>query len=245
MTPDTRLIESAFPLKQVSRASVHEKSVRHGHLSTLHVWPARRPLAASRAAVLATLLRAPDGEEARRRRLLARLAAILRWGGEDPAEIERFRVEVREAFGGRALRVLDPFEGDGAIPLEAMRLGCDVAAADLNPVAWFLLRCTLTTRRRWPGRAGRKGKDYRPPTAGRSCCPAWGKEELDALHAEIPFGLPNEPICPDRPSPNFAGGVWPPRLRLRHVALALHPAVPAGGRARCSTPMSAEAPWRP
>ena len=81
MTPDTRLIESAFPLKQVSRASVHEKSVRHGHLSTLHVWPARRPLAARRAAVLATLLRAPDGEEARRR-LLGRLAAILRWGGE-------------------------------------------------------------------------------------------------------------------------------------------------------------------
>ena len=52
-------------------------------------------------------------------------------------------MEVREAFGGRAPRVLDPFEGGGAIPLEAMRLGCDVAAADLNTVAWFLLRCTL------------------------------------------------------------------------------------------------------
>ena len=142
MTPDTRLIETAFPLKQVSRASVHEKSVRHGHLSTLHIWPARRPLAASRAAVLAALLPAPDGDDARRR-LLERMAAVLSWGEEDPAEIERFRAEVRAAFGGRAPRVLDPFAGGGAIPLEAMRLGCEAEAADLNPVAWFLLRCTL------------------------------------------------------------------------------------------------------
>ena len=142
MTPDTRLIETAFPLKQVSRASVHEKSVRHGHLSTLHVWPARRPLAASRAAVLAALLPAPDGEVARRR-VLERMAAVLSWGEEDPAEIERFRAAVRAAFGGRAPRVLDPFAGGGAIPLEAMRLGCEAEAADLNPVAWFLLRCTL------------------------------------------------------------------------------------------------------
>ena len=142
MTSDTRLIEIAFPLKQVSRASVHEKSVRHGHLSTLHIWPARRPLAASRAAVLAALLPAPDGDDARRR-LLERMAAVLSWGEEDPAEIERFRAEVRAAFGGRAPRVLDPFAGGGAIPLEAMRLGCEAEAADLNPVAWFLLRCTL------------------------------------------------------------------------------------------------------
>ena len=116
--------------------------MRHGHLSTLHVWPARRPLAASRAAVLAALLPAPGSDDARRR-LLERMAAVLSWGEEDPAEIERFRAELRAAFGGRAPRVLDPFAGGGAIPLEAMRLGCEAAAADLNPVAWFLLRCTL------------------------------------------------------------------------------------------------------
>ena len=71
------------------------------------------------------------------------MAAVLSWGEEDPAEIERFRAELRAAFGGRAPQVLDPFAGGGAIPLEAMRLGCEAAAADLNPVAWFLLRCTL------------------------------------------------------------------------------------------------------
>src|SRR5213083_2139429 len=69
---DERLIEVAFPLKQASLDSVHEKNVRHGHISTLHIWPARRPLAACRSALIATLLPDPgDAEE--RRRILERL----------------------------------------------------------------------------------------------------------------------------------------------------------------------------
>ena len=162
---DQRLIEAAFPLKQASLDSVHEKNVRHGHVSTLHIWPARRPLAASRATLLATLLRDPGTAESRRK-LLRRMAGtvedvagrggeeaketrggVLHWGRESTAEgageLDGFRAEIRETFGGRAPRVLDPFAGGGAIPLEAMRLGCEAVAADLNPVAWFLLRCTL------------------------------------------------------------------------------------------------------
>ena len=159
---DRRLIEAAFPLKQVSLDSVHEKNVRHGHISTLHIWPARRPLAACRAALLATLLPDPGpGEE--RRRLLERIGGrlveapdaasggmreetrggICRWGREGGGEVAGFRAEIRAALGGRTARVLDPFAGGGAIPLEAMRLGCEAVAADLNPVAWFILRCTL------------------------------------------------------------------------------------------------------
>ena len=157
-----RLIEAAFPLRQVSLDSVHEKNVRHGHISTLHIWPARRPLAASRAALLATLLPDPGSREARTA-LLERMAGqvvrvpgasgermreetrggVLHWGLDDEGELTRFRTEIRAAFGGRAPRVLDPFAGGGAIPLEAMRLGCEAVAADLNPVAWFILRCTL------------------------------------------------------------------------------------------------------
>ena len=168
---DRRLIEAAFPLKQVSLDSVHEKNVRHGHISTLHIWPARRPLAASRAALLATLLRDPGTTEARRD-ILRRMAGtivevpdksgervreatqggITHWGREGAAagtkpgatgELEVFRREILEAYGGHAPRVLDPFAGGGAIPLEAMRLGCEAVAADINPVAWFILRCTL------------------------------------------------------------------------------------------------------
>ena len=62
---------------------------------------------------------------------------------ENKATLDWFREEIRKANGGRAPKVLDPFAGGGAIPLEAMRLGCEVTAADLNPVAWFILKCTL------------------------------------------------------------------------------------------------------
>ena len=154
-----RLIESAFPLKEASIDSVHEKNVRHGHISTLHIWPARRPLAASRAVLLATLLDDPGGDS--RGELLRRIGGtavkkmsergekeetsggVLRWGRESSPELARLREEIHRAFGGRAPRVIDPFAGGGAIPLEAMRLGCEVTASDINPVAWFILLCTL------------------------------------------------------------------------------------------------------
>ena len=171
-----RLVEVAFPLEQVSLDSVHEKNVRHGHISTLHIWPARRPLAASRAALIATLL--PDPGNARERQAVYRRMAgevvetvedervggrtvarrkretqggILHWKREQGPDVEWFRARIRDAFGGRAPRVLDPFAGGGAIPLEAMRLGCAVTAVDLNPVAWFILKCTLDYPRRLAG----------------------------------------------------------------------------------------------
>ena len=168
MSDQKRLIEVAFPLKQVSLDSVHEKNVRHGHISTLHIWPARRPLAAARAALIATLLADP-GDPKQRQEILERMAGrvvekierkrvngrvvekvkeetvggILHWGRENDPDLAWFRAEIRKAYGGRAPKVLDPFAGGGAIPLEAMRLGCDVTAMDINPVAWFILKCTL------------------------------------------------------------------------------------------------------
>ena len=168
MTNPKRLIEVDFPLEQVSLDSVHEKNVRHGHISTLHIWPARRPLAACRAALIATLL--PDPGNAEERKAIYRRMAgtvvetikpekkngktvekrkretqggILHWKRENGPDLEWFRDKIREAYGGRAPKVLDPFAGGGAIPLEAMRLGCEVTANDLNPVAWFILKCTL------------------------------------------------------------------------------------------------------
>src|SRR5207344_1414021 len=70
---------------------------------------------------------------------------VLRWKREieNEATLDWFRDEIRRANGGKAPKVLDPFAGGGAIPLEAMRLGCEVTASDLNPVAWFILKCTL------------------------------------------------------------------------------------------------------
>ena len=187
MTDFPRLIEHAFPLKQTSLDSVHEKNVRHGHISTLHIWPARRPLAACRAALIATLLPDPSADPKpegvtdeqwqreivrRRQELCEKIGGkvvkkiekkkmpngqtverikeeteggILHWGREtENAEtLEWFRREIKKAYGGRAPKVLDPFAGGGSIPLEAMRLGCEATAVDINPVAWFILKCTL------------------------------------------------------------------------------------------------------
>jgi adenine-specific DNA methylase len=171
MTDKPRLIEYAFPLKQASLDSVHEKNVRHGHISTLHIWPARRPLAACRAALIATLLPDP-GDPEKRKELIEKIGGrvvekvekkkmpsgktvetvkeetvggILHWGRETENKdtLDWFREEIRKAYGGRAPKVLDPFAGGGAIPLEAMRLGCEATAIDINPVAWFILKCTL------------------------------------------------------------------------------------------------------
>ncbi len=72
-----------------------------------------------------------------------KLGGILHWGRESSPDLQFFRDGIRKAYGGRAPRVLDPFAGGGAIPLEAMRLGCEVTAIDINPVAWFILKCTL------------------------------------------------------------------------------------------------------
>lgn len=146
-----RLIEEAFPLKKVSKDSKHEKNVRHGHISTLHIWPARRPLAACRAAIIAALMPDP-GDERGRAELCKKIESITRWKSENGPALDFFRREIHKAFGGRAARVLDMFAGGGAIPLEAMRLGCDVVANDYNPVAWFILKCTLEFPQRLAGK---------------------------------------------------------------------------------------------
>ena len=191
---DKRLIEVDFPLERVSLDSVHEKSVRHGHISTLHIWPARRPLAACRAALIATLLPDP-GNPAERKEIWRRLAGevvetvkterrngrtiekrkretrggILHWGQESSSDLDWFREKIRDAYGGRAPKVFDPFAGGGAIPLEAMRLGCETTAADINPVAWFILKCTL---------------DYPHRLAGKTLpLPAFARTDRDFMEA--------------------------------------------------------------
>ena len=163
-----RLIEEAFPLQAVSAASRHEKSVRHGHISTLHIWPARRPLAASRAALLAALLPDP-GDPERRAAYLGRIAALCPWGQESGPDLQALAREIRAAYG-RAPRVLDPFAGGGAIPFEAMRLGCEVVAADYNPVAWFILKCALDYPSRLAGQR-RPLPDFDQPAAAPPSAP--------------------------------------------------------------------------
>jgi putative DNA methylase len=153
MNPEKRLIEEAFPLEEVSDESVREKNIRQGHISTLHIWWARRPLSASRTTAFAALVRDP-GEEAREE-LLELVKQLAPWevaSGEAAGSdvlLAKARELVRKNFDGRAPRVLDCFAGGGSIPLEALRLGCETYALEYNPVAVLILKCILEYPQRY------------------------------------------------------------------------------------------------
>jgi adenine-specific DNA methylase len=140
---DKRFIEESFPVKEVSEFSAKEKNIRHGHISTLHIWWARRPLASSRATSYAALIPAPeDIEEWKKTRQF--IIELSKWENSlNRRTIEKAREDILRANGGKPLKVLDPFSGGGSIPLEALRLGCEVHAVEYNPVAVLILKCTL------------------------------------------------------------------------------------------------------
>ena len=170
-----RLAEVDFPIAEVSRHAAREKSIRHGHPSTLHLWWARRPLASSRAVLMALLLpdpcdancppsfktdarkallamkTRPSGwdeqvktDEGLRRALLKFIADFANWdNAANPDYLETGRALVRAAHPEETPLVVDPFAGGGSIPLEALRLGCEAFASDLNPVACLILKVML------------------------------------------------------------------------------------------------------
>ncbi|MGC9109630.1 MAG: DUF1156 domain-containing protein, partial [Caldimicrobium sp.] len=127
---DKRFIEESFPVKEVSEFSAKEKNIRHGHISTLHIWWARRPLASSRATSYAALIPLPEDtvEWDKKRQFIIDLS---KWENSlDQFIIRKAREDILKANGGKPLRVLDPFSGGGSIPLEALRLGCEVHAVE-------------------------------------------------------------------------------------------------------------------
>lgn len=152
MTPEDRvrfLIERAMPLRELSAEARREKAIRHGHISTLHVWWARRPLVVARAAVLGALLTdeadiAPDFVQ-----------NLCRWEVHDGDEtggrslLNEARALVRQRFGSTPPKVLDSFAGGGSIPLEALRLGAQAFAVEYNPVAYLILKATIEYPQRY------------------------------------------------------------------------------------------------
>jgi adenine-specific DNA methylase len=191
-------IETTFPVKAVSEQSAREKNIRHGHISTLHIWWARRPLAASRATIYAALTPEPKDEVER----IARanfIAELSKWENSlNPYYIERARKEILEANNGTPPKVLDPFTGGGSIPLEALRLGCEAYASDLNPVAVLIEKATLE----FPQKFGKleKRKEYTP--TGEIELPVnpllgdvkrWGDWVLEEARREIGHFYPADP----------------------------------------------------
>lgn len=149
-----KLIEVALPLDAINAASAREKSIRHGHPSTLHLWWARRPLAAARAVLWASLVDDPsshpelfpteEAQEKERQRLHALLSQLVTWeNSHNEALLKQARAEIRKYMGDAPLVFLDPFAGGGSIPLEAQRLGLEAHAHDLNPVAVLINKAML------------------------------------------------------------------------------------------------------
>ncbi|WP_369017684.1 DUF1156 domain-containing protein [Thermatribacter velox] len=194
-----RFIEESFPVKEISEISAKEKNIRHGHISTLHIWWARRPLASSRATNYAALVPAPHDalEEEKRRQFLVELA-----GWENSLNrllLDKARKEILEASGGCPPRVLDPFSGGGSIPLEALRLGCEVHAVEYNPVATLILKCTLE----YPQKYGKNTKSKKKNSIGLEVeekvnplledVKKWGKWVLSEAKREIGSFYPKDP----------------------------------------------------
>ena len=178
MTTRKKLIEVALPLDAINKASAREKSIRHGHPSTLHLWWARRPLAAARAVIFAQMVDDPSAyepdeaiAERERKRLFAILEDLVLWENTtNEAVLQRARDAIwqswrrtctvnadhpraRELFDPDKLPGFhDPFAGGGALPLEAQRLGLESYASDLNPVAVLINKAMIEIPPRFAGK---------------------------------------------------------------------------------------------
>ncbi|MBW8172945.1 DUF1156 domain-containing protein [Ornithinimicrobium sp. Arc0846-15] len=175
-----KMIEVSLPLEQINKQSAREKSIRHGHPSTLHLWWARRPLAAARAVLFSQLVDDPssfeddyraegiaqqlDGEAleefvtkritTERARLHNLLARLVDWNNlDDETLMQQARDEILRSTDGNPPPILDPFAGGGAIPLEAQRLGLEAHASDLNPVAVLINKALIEIPPKFAGQS--------------------------------------------------------------------------------------------
>lgn len=175
-----KLIEVALPLDDINAAAAREKSIRHGHPSTLHLWWARRPLAAARAVIFAQMVNDPGGERGWAKGLTKEQAAVKReylfdiirdlvqWENTNNEDVlKRARAAIWESwretcamnrgqpgFDPNKLPAFhDPFAGGGAIPLEAQRLGLEAYASDLNPVAVMINKAMIEIPPKFADRA--------------------------------------------------------------------------------------------
>lgn len=149
-----KLIEVALPLDAINAASAREKSIRHGHPSTLHLWWARRPLATARAVLFASLVDDPsshpeefpteEAQDKERQRLFRLIEKLVIWENSTDKELfAQAYEEIKKSTNGNPPPVFDPFAGGGAIPLEAHRLGLYAIASDVNPVAVMINKAMI------------------------------------------------------------------------------------------------------
>lgn len=194
---DRRFIEETFPVKEISAESARDKSIRHGNISTLHIWWARKPMASSRATNYAALILTPSDRDEWSRTREFIISFSKRENSLDRHMIERAKRDILETNGGNPPRVLDPFAGGGTIPLEALRLGCEVYSSDYNPVAVLIQKCTLEYpqkygnapkgKHEWTGLKGSSSRNPLLEDVGK-----WGAWVLEETKKELGKYYPNE-----------------------------------------------------
>src|SRR5690554_2135332 len=200
MTTRKKLIEVALPLEAINKASAREKSIRHGHPSTLHLWWSRKPLAAARAVIFTSLVDDPDDPNAPpefveacralprgknaadhdtpRQRLFDFIETLVQWESTtDEQVLETARYLIRLSTDGNPPPLLDPFAGGGSIPLEAQRLGLEAHASDLNLVAVMINKAQIEIPPRFANRPPVNPRDTpHPPTPS----PTEGEGEVES-----------------------------------------------------------------
>lgn len=194
-----RFIEDSFPVKEVGISGAKEKNIRQGHISTMHIWWARRPLGVSRATAYASLVPAAESlEEWQRQRNF--IIGMCQWNSSlDPHMLEKARRDILQANKGRPPRVLDPFSGGGSYPLEAMRLGCEAYANDYNPVAVLVLKASLEYPQKFGGIVQIAKSNDLLGGILHSVNPLvdavkhWGERLLDQVEKELASFYPHDP----------------------------------------------------
>lgn len=215
-----KLIEVALPLEVINRESAREKSIRHGHPSTLHLWWARRPLAAARAVLFAQLVDDPSSlpgqfptEEAQRverERLHGIIERLVVWENvRDERLLAEAHAEIMKSCDGNPPAILDPFAGGGTIPLEAQRLGLEAHASDLNPVAVLINKALIEIPPKFrdqkpvfPGLAESEVRDWRGPEGLAADVRAYGAWMRDQAQERIGH------LYPDADGKTVIAWIW-------------------------------------
>lgn len=233
-----KLIEVALPLEAINRESAREKSIRHGHPSTLHLWWARRPLAACRAVLFAQLVDDPsarpeefptqEAQDVERQRLFALIEELVKWENTTNEKLlAEAHAEILKSTDGKPPPILDPFAGGGSIPLEAQRLGLEAHASDLNPVAVLINKALIELPPKWAGRppvfpgAADDAAGYWPRATGLAedvrRYGAWMRDEAEKRIGHL---YPKAKL-PDGTEANVIAWIWAKTIRCPNPACGI------------------------
>ena len=233
-----KLIEVALPLEAINRESAREKSIRHGHPSTLHLWWARRPLAAARAVLFAQLVDDPSSlpeefptEELQRKereRLHALIERLVVWENiRDEKLLAEAHAEILKSTNGNPPAILDPFAGGGTIPLEAQRLGLEVHASDLNPVAVLINKALIEIppkfrgqMPRCPGLAESEFRSWSGAEGLAADVRAYGRWMRDEAEKRIGHMYPKAEL-PDGSAATVIAWIWARTVRCPNPACGI------------------------